>query len=69
MKTKVRQISLEYPYSHSVTFRRSGFSKVAWEAIVHKFGVTQAEPQKIQSISIDGDDDYGRLQLSIIVEE
>lgn len=60
-------VDLEYPYSHSVTLRKSALSKSAWEYLVGKFGITQASPERIQSITINGDDDYGRLSLTIVV--
>lgn len=66
---KTRRIDLEYPYSHGVTLRRSGMSKAAWEYIVHRFGVTCAEPSRICSITIEGESDYGRLLISAIVED
>lgn len=70
MKEKrVKVIHLEYPYAHSVILRRSAFTKSAWEVLVHKFGINSAEPKDVQSISIDGEDDFGHLQLSICVEE
>lgn len=68
-KKKVRRVDLEYRYNHSITFRRSSFSKGAWGTIVYKFSISQFEPDEIQSITIEGEDDYGHLQLSIIVEE
>jgi hypothetical protein len=67
MKT-VKRIDLEYRYDHDITFRRSSFTRAAWEQIVHKFSITQAEPSKIKSITIEGEDDFGHLQLSIMVE-
>jgi hypothetical protein len=67
-KKNVKQVFIEYPYSHSVTLRRSGFSKAAWSVIVHKFGVNGYEPENVQSITIEGEDDFGHLQLSVIVE-
>lgn len=62
------RLDLEYPYSHGVTLRRNGVSKSAWEYIVYKFGITQAEADDILSIAIDGEDDFGRLQLTVIAE-
>lgn len=67
-KKKVKQVFIEYPYSHSVTLRRSGFSKAAWVSIVHKFGINSYEPENVQSITIEGEDDFGHLQLSVVVE-
>lgn len=67
-KKNVKQVFIEYPYSHSVILRRSAFSKSAWDALVHKFGVINYIPENIQSITIEGEDDFGHLQLSLIVE-
>lgn len=66
---KVRRLDLEYRYDHTITLRRSSFSKAAWETIIHKFSITQFEPSRIQSLTIDGEDDFGHLQLSIMIEE
>lgn len=63
----VKKVDIMYAYDHHPTLRRSGLSKHAWEYIVHKFGVA-AEPEKVQSITIEGDDDYGHLLLSYVVE-
>ena len=65
---KVKQLNLEYRYDHHPTLRRSRMTKSAWEYVVHKFGIT-VEPQKIMSITIEGEDDYGHLLLSCVVEE
>lgn len=65
---KVKQINLEYRYDHHPTLRRSGMTKSAWEYIVHKFGIS-VEPQNVMSITIEGEDDYGHLLLSCVVEE
>lgn len=65
---KTRRIDIEYPYAHGVTLRRSGVSKAAWEYIIHRFGITQAEPSRISSITIEGESDYGRLLISAVVE-
>lgn len=68
-KKETYRLDLEYPYDHSVTLRRSGIkSKSAWEHICQKFGIRQVPPEKIQSITIEGEDDYGRLQISIVAE-
>lgn len=64
----MREISVQCPYGKSVTFRRSGMSKSAWEYTVHKFNLTQ-EPESVQSITIEGEDDYGHLLLRIVVDE
>lgn len=66
MKTKI--VSLEAPYGRTITLRKSGVSKSAWEYIVHKFGVTSYDPDKILSITVDGEDDYGHLLISATVE-
>lgn len=66
---KTRMVSLEAPYGRTITLRKSGVSKAAWEYIVHKFGVTSYEPDKILSITVDGEDDFGHLLVSIMVEE
>lgn len=63
----VRKVDIMYAYDHKPTLRRSGMSKHDWEYVVHKFGIT-AEPEKVQSITIEGDDDYGHLLLSYVVE-
>lgn len=65
---KVKQINLEYRYDHHPTLRRSGMTKSAWEYVVHKFGIS-FEPEKVMSITIEGEDDYGHLLLSCVVEE
>lgn len=64
----MRELSVQCPYGKSVTFRRSGMSKAAWEYTVHKFNLTQ-EPENVQSITIEGEDDYGHLLLRIVVDE
>lgn len=69
-RTKDKQpriIEMECPYGRDVVFRRSGFSKGAWEHIVHKFGITY-EPEVVMSIRIDGEDDFGHLLISVTVE-
>lgn len=58
--------NFEYPYSHSITLRKSGMPKKSWEYIVRKFGIASIEPEKILSITLSGEDDYGRLQMSIV---
>lgn len=65
---KTKRIDLLYPYAHNVTFRRSGLSRSAWEYIVHKFGISVVEPEKVSSVTIEGDDDYGRLIISVMVD-
>lgn len=64
----VKKIDLEYRYDHHPTLRRSGMSKSGWEYVVHKFGIA-VEPQKVMSITIEGEDDYGHLLLSCVMEE
>lgn len=66
---KTRMVSLEAPYGRTITLRKSGVTKAAWEYIVHKFGVTSYDPDKILSITVDGEDDFGHLLVSITVEE
>lgn len=66
---KTRMVSLEAPYGRTITLRKSGVSKAAWGYIVHKFGVTSYDPDKILSITVDGEDDFGHLLVSIMVEE
>ena len=64
-----RMVSLEAPYGRTITLRKSGVSKAAWEYIVHKFSITSYDPDKILSITVDGEDDFGHLLVSIMVEE
>lgn len=66
---KMRTVSLEAPYGRTITLRKSGVSKAAWEYIVHKFGITSYEPDKILSVTVNGEDDFGHLLVSIMVEE
>lgn len=66
---KVRRVDLEYRYDHTITLRKSAFPKSAWETIIHKFSITQFEPERIQSLTIEGEDDFGHLQLSAMVED
>lgn len=68
MEKKSKRVDLVYPYSHGIILRRSGMSKKAWDYICHKFGINVAEPEKVTAISIEGEDDYGRLLISIMVE-
>ena len=67
-KPEVRRIDLQTEYGRSITFRRSGFSKSAWEHICQKFGANTVPYEKIQSITIDGEDDYGHMLFHINVE-
>lgn len=69
IKKNIKLLHIEYPYSHSVILRRSAFTKSAWETLVHKFGISCAESKDVLSITIDGEDDFGHLLLSICVEE
>lgn len=64
----LRTVELVYDYSHNPTLRRSGMTKAGWEYVVHKFGITYS-PEAVASITITGEDDYGHLLLSIVVEE
>lgn len=66
---KTRRVDLVYPYSHGVILRRSGVSKKAWDYICWKFGITIAEPEQITSIQIEGEDDFGRLLISVNIEK
>lgn len=59
--------ALQYPYDHKPILRRSGMGKSAWEYTVQKFGIVE-EPQKVMSITIEGEDDFGHLLLSYVVE-
>ena len=63
----VKKVEIQYAYDHKPTLRRSGMGKGAWEYTVYKFGIVE-DPQKVMSITIEGEDDYGHLQLSYIVE-
>ena len=63
-----KRIDLEYPYGHSITLRRSSMSKKDWEYIVQKFGISQAPSEYIRSVTIEGEDDFGHLLLSVIVD-
>ena len=65
---KTKRSDLLYPYAHSVVLRRSGLSKSAWEYVVHKFGISVVEPEHVSSITIEGEDDYGRLMISVMVD-
>lgn len=65
---KTKRIDLLCPYAHNVTFRRSGLSKSAWEYVVHKFGISVVEPEKVSSITIEGEDDFGHLLISIMAD-
>lgn len=67
-KKETYRLDLEYPYDRSVTLRRSGLSKSAWEYVCQKFGINQLSPEKVQSITIEGEDDYGHLMISIVAE-
>lgn len=62
------EIQLEYPYSHTIILRRSDFNTNDWEKLVERFKIYQVAPSKIVSITIDGEDDYGRLRVSIVAE-
>lgn len=65
-ETKQKQMIFEY--GHTVILRRSGVSKKDWEYLCHKFGIINYAPEEVTSITIDGEDDYGRLMISITVE-
>lgn len=62
------RLDLECPYRRSVTFRRSGVTRKDWEYICQKFAINQLPPEKVQSITIEGEDDYGHLLISIVAE-
>ncbi len=64
----MKEVCVQCPYRRTVAFRRSGFSKSAWEHIVHLFHLTQ-EPNKVQSITVEGEDDYGHLILHLVLDE
>jgi hypothetical protein len=44
-------------------------TKSAWGYVVHKFGITSYDPDKILSITVDGEDDFGHLLISIAIVE
>ncbi len=67
-KPETYRMDLECPYGKTITFRRSAVSKKAWEYLVYKFGISQIPPERIQSITIDGEDDFGHLIINIIAE-
>ena len=64
----MKEICVQCPYRRTVTFRRSGFSKSAWEHIAQRFYLTE-DPAKIQSITIEGEDDYGHLILHLVMDD
>jgi len=43
-------------------------TKKDWEYLCQKFGINQLPPEKVQSITIEGEDDYGHLLISIVAE-
>ena len=65
---RTKRIDLAFPYARGVVLRRSGMSKSAWEYVVHKFGIIVVEPEQISSITIEGEDDFGHLLISIMVD-
>lgn len=67
-KPETYSLELECPYRKTVTFRRSGVTKKDWEYLCQKFGINQLPPEKVQSITIDGEDDYGHLLISVVAE-
>lgn len=67
-KPEVYSLELECPYRKTITFRRSGVTKKDWEYLCQKFGINQLPPEKVQSITIEGEDDYGHLLISIVAE-
>lgn len=66
---KKRRVELEAPFGRTITLRRSGMKKKDWAYVVRRFGITQTHPDDILSITVEGDDGYGHLVISIIVEE
>jgi hypothetical protein len=62
------RVDLECPYGRAVIFRRSGVTRKDWEYLCQKFGINQLPPEKVQSITIEGEDDYGHLLISIVAE-
>lgn len=62
------RVDLECPYGRTVIFRRSGVTRKDWEYLCQKFGINQLPPEKVQSITIEGEDDYGHLLISIVAE-
>lgn len=64
-----RLLALEAPFGQTITLRKSGMKKKDWAYVVKRFGITQVHPDDILSITVEGDDGYGHLQISIIVEE
>lgn len=67
-KPETYRLDLECPYRKSITFRRSGVTRKDWEYLCQKFGINQIPPEKVQSITIEGEDDYGHLLISIVAE-
>ena len=67
-KPEVYSLELECPYRKTITFRKSGVTKKDWEYLCQKFGINQLPPEKVQSITIEGEDDYGHLLISIVAE-
>ena len=63
----VHKVDIMYPYDKHPTLRRSGLTTSAWEYVVQKFGIV-ADPKKVLSITIEGEDDFGHLLLSYVVE-
>ena len=66
--TKLYELELEYPYSHTIILRRSDFSVNDWEKLVERFKIYQIQASKLVSITIDGQDEYGRLRVSVIAQ-
>lgn len=64
-----RRLDMVFDYGHTPMLRRSGMGKKSWDYVCHKFGVTQVDSESVLSISIDGEDDYGRLLISATIEE
>lgn len=67
-KPETYSIELECPYRKTVTFRRSGVTKKDWEYLCNKFGINQLPPEKVQSITIEGEDDFGHLLITVVAE-
>ena len=64
----LKEVFLETPYGKTVTLRRSGVSKKAWDYICKKFGVYQFDSEKIVSLKVEGQDNFDRLSIIATIE-
>lgn len=64
-----KTVCMVFPYDRFPIFRRSAMSKKDWSYICHKFGVDSHDPKSVRSIAIDGEDDYGRLMITVTFDE